>query len=418
MNEVVRPLDAPPNAQVRVPGSKSITNRALVAAALADGTSVLRGVLHADDSEAMVGAIRGLGASVEVDGDTATIRGVAGRPAPAPAWRVDAHDAATVARFMLAVAACVPGEHLVDGAAQLRGRPMGPLVDALRTLGARVEEQGPAGRLPVRVTGPIQGGKVELSGDVSSQFTSALMLVAPLLRGGIRIDFTTPLVSRPYVQMTAAVMAAFGCAATVDEEAVVVPEGRYVAARYDVEPDASSASYFYAAAAVTGGSVAVEGLGAGSLQGDLAFVDLLERMGAVVDRTGPVVRVSGAPMRGVDVELSSISDTAPTLAAVAPFASSPTRARGIGFIRSKETDRIGLIVQELRRLGVDASEEIDGFVVNPGLPRAGVVDAHGDHRLAMAFAVIGLRVRGIEIAGAECVTKTFPGFFTALDQLR
>lgn len=418
MNQRVQPLAAPPDAVVRVPGSKSISNRALIAAALAEGTSSIRGLLHADDTDAMLRAICGLGATAETSGDGVIVRGRAAVATALGDVAVDAHDAATVARFVTALLVTMPGSHVVDGSEQLRARPMGPLLDALRDLGAQVEERGRSGCLPVGIRGPISGGTVKLRGDVSSQFASALMLAAPRLPGGLRIRFTTPLVSRPYVQMTAAVMAAFGCAATVDEEEVVVPEGRYVATDYDVEPDASSASYFYAAAAVTGGSVAVEGLGTASLQGDLAFVDVLEQMGAEVDRSGPTIRVAGRALRGVEVDLSSISDTAPTLAAVAPFASTPTRARGIGFIRSKESDRIGLVVECLSRVGVRASDEADGFIVEPRLPGPGVIDAHGDHRLAMAFAVLGLRVPGIEIAGAESVSKTFPQFFTALDQLR
>jgi 3-phosphoshikimate 1-carboxyvinyltransferase len=254
---------------------------------------------------------------------------------------------------------------------------------------------------------------------VSSQFLSGLLLAGPCVRGGLRVELTTPLVSAPYVAMTAAVMDAFGASVEGDGEAWVVPEGRYRAATYAIEPDASAASYFFAAAVLTGGRVTVPGLGPGTLQGDLAFVDVLERMGAVVERHDDRTTVAAGPrLAGIEADLSELSDTAQTLAAVAVFADSPTRVRSIGFVRAKETDRLAAVVRELHRVGVQAEETDDGFVVHPGTPRPAVVETYDDHRMAMSFALLGLRVPGIAIADPGVVGKTFPGFWDALEGLR
>jgi 3-phosphoshikimate 1-carboxyvinyltransferase len=410
----VEPLAARPDATVRLPGSKSLTNRALVAAALARGTSRLEGALVADDTEAMVDGVRALGVDVEVDGDAMEVEG-RGELDPGGPVIVHARLSGTTARFLLPVLALGEGPATLDGSAPLRSRPMGPLLDALRSLGAAVEGDA----LPVTVRGPLRGGTARLPGDVSSQFLSGLLLAGPHVPGGVRVELTTPLVSAPYVAMTASVMAAFGAEAKQEGEAWVVPEGRYRATTYAVEPDASAASYFFAAAVLTGGRVTVPGLGRGSLQGDLAFVDVLERMGAVVERGDDGTTVAaGAGLHGVDADLSELSDTAQTLAALAVFADSPTRVRGIGFARGKETDRLAAVVRELRRVGVDASETDDGFVVHPGSPRPAVVQTYDDHRMAMSFALLGLRVPGIAIAEPGCVAKTFPGFWDALEGLR
>jgi 3-phosphoshikimate 1-carboxyvinyltransferase len=408
----VEPLAAAPDATVVLPGSKSLTNRALVAAALADGTSRLEGALLADDTEAMVEGVRALGAVVGRDADALVVEGGPRPPGPVA---VDARLSGTTARFLLPVLGLGEGPASLDGGPPLRSRPLEPLLDALRSLGAAVDGDA----LPVTVRGPMHGGTARLPGDVSSQFVSGLLLAGPCLAGGLRVEPTTPLVSTPYVAMTAAVMAAFGAGVRRDGDAWIVPQGRYRAATYAVEPDASAASYFFAAAVLTGGRVTVPGLGRGSLQGDLAFVDVLERMGAVVQREDDRTTVAAGPgLHGVDVDLSELSDTAQTLAAVAVFADSPTRVRGIAFARAKETDRLAAVVRELRRVGVAAEETDDGFLVHPGTPQPAVVETYDDHRMAMSFALLGLRVPGIAIADPGCVAKTFPGFWDALEGLR
>jgi len=298
---------------------------------------------------------------------------------------------------------------------------MGPLLDALRSLGATIVEEGLQGCLPVTIEGrSLAGGRVQLSGDVSSQFVSGLLLASPLLHNGVRVELTSELVSKPYLGVTTATMSAFGVEVRAeDDRAYEAGPGHYEACRFVVEPDATAASYFFAAAAITGGRVRVDGLGTSTVQGDLRFVDVLERMGAHVIREPHATEVRGSGvLHGIDVNMSDISDTAQTLAAVAVFADSPTRVHGIGFIRNKETDRIGAVVRELARCGIRAVEEADGFVVNPGTPVPARIHTYEDHRMAMSFALIGLRTGGIEILDPGSVAKTFPRYFTELEQLR
>lgn len=418
----VEPLAGPLDATVSLPGSKSLTNRALVCAALADGTSVLAGALRADDTEAMLDGLAALGVVVTPDwaADTVSVVGCAGRP-PGDVALVDARLSGTTSRFLLPVAALGTGLRRVDGANRLRDRPMGPAMDALRALGAELHEVGAPGHLPVEVVGgTLAGGEVAISGDVSSQFLSGLLLAGPAMRTGLTVRVTTELVSRPYVDMTVAVMTAFGAEVErPDDRTWVVAPQAYRATSYVVEPDASAASYAFAAAAIVGGRVTVEGLGTESLQGDLTFVDLLEQMGARVQRSTDRTVVEGTgTLRGIEADLSQVSDTAQTLAVVAAFARGATRITGIGFIRGKETDRIAAVVAELRRAGVDAVEEADGLVVHPGPIRPATIETYDDHRMAMAFALLGLRAPGIRIADPGCVAKTFPGYWTMLEGLR
>jgi 3-phosphoshikimate 1-carboxyvinyltransferase len=419
----IEPLPGPVDATVRVPGSKSVTNRALVAAALADGRSRLTGVLVADDTMAMVEALRALDVGVTVDeaAAVAEVVGSGGR-LPARAVALDARQSGTTARFLAPLLALGSGPYRLDGSAQLRARPMGPALEALTALGARVEAGGEPGRLPVTIIGGgrLRGGSVAVGADVSSQFLSGLLLAGPLMPEGLVLQLTTPAVSRPYLDLTVATMRAFAARVDVpDDRSFAVAPGGYRPTDHAVEPDASAASYLFAAAAICGGRVRVEGLGTGTVQGDLAFVDVLAQMGAHVERTAGWTEVTGmGTLRGVDVDLGQLSDTAQTLAAVAVFAEGPTRVTGIGFIRRKETDRIAAVVAELRRCGVQAEEEPDGFVVHPGTPRPTTVRTYDDHRMAMSFALLGLRAPGIRIADPGCVAKTYPGFFADLDRLR
>lgn len=417
----IDPLTAPPDVTLLLPGSKSITNRALVAAALAEGTSTLRHVLAAEDTSAMIGCLRSLGVDIahNVEDETATVQGARGRLSAIDTLWV--RQSGTTARFMLPLAAMATGGATVDGDPQIRDRPQGDLVEALVALGARIEHLGSAGSLPVRLeNSALVGGTVRIRGDVSSQFISALLLSAPAMENGLTVELMGDVISAPYVAMTVEVMRAFGAD-------VVVTNGRlyevapvnYQGRDFEIEPDASAASYFFAAAAVSGGRVTVDGLGTASLQGDLMFVDVLAQMGADVVQTAGATTVSGTgTITGIEVSMADLSDTAPTLAAIAPLATSAVRATGIGFIREKESDRIGAVVTELRRLGVDAEEEADGFVVRPGTPTAGLVETYDDHRIAMAFTMLGLVAPGIEIGDPQCVAKTFPEYFDTVDLLR
>lgn len=422
----IAPVGDPIDATVDLPGSKSITNRALVCAALADGPSTLTGALDADDTQAMTDNLGRLGVGVTVRGDgTIAVEPPSAadrerrRNRPGPVEVVDARQSGTTSRFLLPLLALDGAERVLDGDVQLRDRPMGPTFDALRALGASVRDDERAGHLPVRVRGPLTSGAVELSGDVSSQFLSGLLLVGPAVPGGIAIRLTTELISRPYVEMTAAVMSAFGAGVTEAGDTWTVDGTGYRGTTYAIEPDASAASYAWATALVTGGRVTVPGLHRGSLQGDVAFVDVLERMGAAVTWHDDAVTVAAGPgLHGVDVDMAHISDTVPTLAALAALADSPTTIRGVGFIRDKESDRIAGPVAELARCGIDAVATDDGMVIRPGPIHAATFETYRDHRMAMAFGLLGLAVPGMAVRDPDCVAKTFPGFWDLLDGLR
>jgi 3-phosphoshikimate 1-carboxyvinyltransferase len=419
---VIEPLTTPPDVTLAVPGSKSLTNRALVTAALAEGRSRLEGVLFADDTEAMLAGLGALGFELHLDREAGRVEVVGtGGEIPASTATVDVRLSGTTARFLAPLLALGHGRFVLDGGAPFRLRPMGPVFAALRHLGVRVHDLGVPGHVPVRIEADgLAGGTVPVAGDASSQFLSGLLLAGPATSEGLRVELTTPLVSELYVGLTARTMEAFGARVTRPEPATfVVPPTGYRAAEYRIEPDASAASYLLAAAAITGGRVRVAGLTPDASQGDARFAAVLGAMGAevTIDEHGTEVRGSGV-LHGIEVDLGAMSDVAQTLAAVAVFADSPTRVTGIGFIRAKETDRIGAVVTELRRCGIEAHEEADGFVIHPGRPTPATVATYDDHRMAMSFALLGLMVPGIAIADPECVAKTFPRYFEVLDQLR
>ncbi len=414
----IDPLTSAPDVAVAVPGSKSHTNRALACAALADGRSTLTGALFADDTRAMMGALAALGVEVRPDESTAAVVIDGGRRHLAAGPRtIDARQSGTTGRFVLALATHGPGPYTIDGHEQLRGRPLAPLVAALRGLGADVVGD----HLPVEVAGGgLSGGRVELPGSVSSQFLSALLLAAPLADRAVSVELTDELVSKPYVDLTIETMAAFGPEVVkVDDRRFVVDPAPYRPGTIAIEPDATAASYFFAAAVLTGGRVRVEGLGRQSLQGDIGFVDVLARMGAEVALGDDWTEVAGTgDLRGVDVDLADMSDTAQTLAIVATAASTPTRVRGVDFIERKETARISAVITELTRLGIGAARSPGGFTIHPGRPSPGLISTYDDHRMAMSFALLGLVHDGVVIDDPRCVDKTFPDYFEVLDQLR
>lgn len=423
---LIPPLDGGPlSAVVRVPGSKSYTNRALMVAALAQGSSVIRGALFSDDTRLMQDALNAL--DIVVHGDERNCRfEVNGKGGHLPDREVELFvgTAGTAARFLSASLALGSGRYRVDGTARMRQRPMQDLFTALHDLGVSVTEHGEPGCLPVTISGRGRATgdlRLSVSGSASSQFLSGLLLAAPCLGGQVTIDVTSELVSKPYVDLTEQVMASFGVSLLNEgNRRFTVASGQHYQGReYEVEPDASAASYFFAAAAICGGSVAVDGLGTDTRQGDYRLVDILECMGAEVIREPRRTTVIGrGVLRGVDVDMSDLTDVAQTLAVVAPFAEGPTRITGIGFIRHKETDRVGNVVKELGRLGIRAEEEPDGYTVYPGQPSPGEVETYDDHRMAMSFALIGLKAPGIVIKDPACTSKTFPNYFTVLERLR
>lgn len=420
-SRAVVPLLSPPDATVVIPGSKSYTNRALILAALAQGTSTITNALVADDSEAMLEALDALGVVVERDDKQWLVQGLGGA-IPAGPLNINARFSGTTSRFLLPVLALGVGPYVLDGHEPLRKRPIGPIAEALLNLGAEVEDVDGTGLnfLPLSVRGGnLSGGQVEVSAEFSSQFVTGLLQAGPYMRRGLTLNMVEATASRPYLTMTTSVMSAFGV--TVErpnENQFVVPAGGYVATTYEVEPDASTASYVFAAAAITGGRIRVPGLGRRSLQGDMEFLDVLRQMGAHVEVNENWSEVRGsADIRGVDIDMSDFPDMAQTVAAVAVFGDKPTRVRGVSLIRHHETDRIRAVVTEMRRLGIQAEEFDDGFVIHPGTPQPAQVETYDDHRMAMSFSLLGLRVPGIEIVDPVCVGKTFPGFFDVLDSL-
>ncbi len=400
------------------PGSKSETNRALVCAALAEGTSTIHRALRADDTEAMVSCLRQMGIAITWSDEVIVVEGCAGTLRPTGA-ALDARLSGTTARFLAPVAALGPGPVELTGDDGLRARPMGDLVTALRSLGAGVEEIGPAGRLPLRLgSPPVRGGSVELPGDTSSQFLSGLLLAGPLMPAGLEVSTSTPLVSVPYVDLTLDVMERFGAVVEGTAGTVLsVARSGYRACDLHIEADASAASYFMAAPVLAGGGVRVAGVGSDSRQGDAVFAEILRSMGAEVVQGPDWTQVGSGDLVGVDVDLRDASDIAQTLAVVAAVAKGRTRVRGIGFIRAKETDRIAAVVRELRRVGIDAVEDEDGFTVEGGRPHGGVVRTYGDHRMAMSFALLSLCTPGIVIEDPGCVDKTYPDYFADLASL-
>lgn len=412
----------PVQGTVRPPGSKSYTNRALMVAALARGPSTITNLLEAEDTRYMAGSLRRLGFRVEADfaGRRCAIEGAGGE---VPARRADLYvgNAGTAMRFLTALVSLGHGHYRLDGTPRMRQRPVGDLLRALRALGADVRGEGAGGECPpvvVRASG-LEGGEVRLPGSVSSQFFSALLMVAPFARRAVTIEAEGPLVSAAYVDMTLATMAAFGAAVErVGQGRFHVPGGQhYRGRRYGVEADASSASYFFAAAAVTGGRVRVEGLDAESLQGDVRFVDVLEEMGCRVSRGRGFIEVAGGALRGGRWDMGRMPDAVPTLAVVACFAEGPTHITNVAHLRHKESDRLRALAVELGRLGAGVSETEDGLLVEPAPLHGATVETYDDHRMAMSLALVGLRVPGVRVKDPGCVAKSYPDFFDDLKRL-
>jgi 3-phosphoshikimate 1-carboxyvinyltransferase len=416
-------VPGPVSAVARIPGSKSITNRALVIAALAEGESELTGALASDDTIYMAEAWRALGLEVEHDRDAERfwLRGGNGT-LPAKEAEIFVGNSGTSMRFLVAALTLGHGRYRIDGVPRMRQRPIGPLLDALRDLGATVTSETGNGCPPVVVeANGLPGGRTTMPGDQSSQYFSALLMAAPYAKQGLTIDVAGDLVSKPYMPMTSAVMNAFGVEVELDEvnwqTFSVAPGQGYRGRSFQIEPDASNASYFFAVAAVTGGSITVDGLGTESTQGDLQFVRALEQMGASVEMTANSTTVrgpEGGRLRGVTIDMNAISDTAQTLSAIAPFADGPTTITGIGHARLKETDRVAALANELRKMGQEVDEFPDGLTIVPKPVVAADIETYDDHRMAMSFGVAALRAPEITILDPGCTAKTFPDFFDRL----
>jgi 3-phosphoshikimate 1-carboxyvinyltransferase len=417
----IEPVRGPIDESIRVPGSKSLTNRALVLSALAAGRTTLLNLSTAGDCRDMVGALRAIGLpAVPGDAGTLSIDGYGGG-VPDVGRDLDAGSGGTTTRFLIALAAAAShGDCTIDAAPRMRERPVADLLDALGQLGAQIESTN--GHLPVRVKGSgLIGGRAVIAGDVSSQFLSALLLVAPTARQPVELTVTGTLASRPYVEMTIAAMEAFGIAVEREGDAHfrIEPAVYRSPGTFTIESDASSASYFFAIPSLVGGRVRVDAITRRSWQGDVGFLDVLGEMGCeVLEEEEGMILVSDGRPGGIDWDLGDMPDTAQTLAAIAPFASSPVTIRGIASARLKECDRVSATCRELARLGVEVVEREDGMVIQPCHHMHGDrVQTYDDHRMAMAFALAGLRVPGIVIENPGCVAKSFPEFFDVLAQV-
>lgn len=444
------PITHPLSAAVRIPGSKSLTNRALLISALSQGTTRLTNALFSDDSRYFAEALQALGFDLSFDeiSREISITGLGGK-IPAPKAELFIGNAGTAARFLSAFLTLGTGEYILDGDERMRERPIGDLVASLTQLGARIEplltHHSSQIAPPVKITASgLPGGKTTVAGNISSQFLSALLMVAPYAQKPVEITLSTELNSKPYVDMTIAVMSDFGVDVQRNGyQSFTIPLTHYAThnilsrsetewTQYAIESDASAASYFFAAPAICGGTVRVENISRRSKQGDIAFLDVLAQMGCTVVEaenciqvTGPTrAPVGGGPpdprqLRGIDVDMRDIPDTAQTLAAIAPFATGPTRIRGIASARVKETDRVAATCVELTRIGIHVEEHPDGMTIYPCESiQPALVHTYNDHRMAMAFSLIGLRAPGIEIENPDCVSKTFPTYFEVLETLR
>ncbi len=411
------------DATITVPGSKSITQRALIAASLADGRSMLRGPLASEDTEYSSTALRALGAQIETEAETWHIDGTGGT-IDVPGEPLYLGNNGTATRFLTSVAALAAGEVIIDGDERMQQRPIAPLVEALRGWGVDIESMRGTGCPPLRIRAAgLSGGKTVLAEGKSSQYLSSLLLVAPLARQPAELEVRGEIPSKPYVAMTLEVMAEFGVGveAAADFSAFRVAPSRYQARDYRIEGDASGASYFWAAAAVAGGRVTVANVPVPSLQGDTMFVPLLARMGCSVQQSDFGITVeSDGRLEGITVDMGAMPDVVPTLAVVAAFAEGETEIGNIAHLRIKESDRLHAVCVELGKIGVRVDEYPDRMVVHG---RGGKdlhdaeIETYNDHRMAMSMAVAGLRVPGIRITGEQCVAKSFPDFWQRFSQM-
>ncbi len=392
---------------------------------MAGGVSTLTGALDSEDTRVMIDGLGrlGIGVASEEAGRRLVVSGAGGQ---IPALEADLFcaNSGTTIRFLTALATLGHGSFRLDGVERMRQRPIGDLLEALRQLGTHAKSENDDGCPPVVVhANGLPGGMAKVRGDISSQFLSGVLMAAPAAQSPVELRIDGPLVSQPYVRMTMEMMKSFGVVVETDEQLtqfrIAAPQP-YRAREYAIEPDASAASYFWAAAAITGGEVTVEGLSMESLQGDVAFVECLERMGCSVRREAGSITVVGQPLHGIEVGMNAISDTVQTLAVVAMFAAGPTRIRHVGHIRHKETDRISALATELRKLGVAVVEHEDGLTIEAvGSKKLtpATIETYHDHRMAMSFALAALRIPGVRISNPGCVQKTYPRYFDDLAAL-
>ena len=418
MVQEIKPCQ-PVQATLTLPGSKSYTHRALLAAALAAGESLLLNALKAEDTQLTAQALARLGTGIDWQGTTVRVQGTGGRWVPM-SEPIYLGNSGTSMRFLTALVALGQGEYLLTGTDRLCQRPIAELLMALAQLGVRAVSKKGDGCPPVIVHGGLSGGRARLSGAVSSQYLSALLFIAPLAPQGTEIEVTGELVSRPYVDLTLEVLADFGISYYREGYRYFqLPGGQsYLPQEYEIEADASSASYFWAAAALTGGRVTVTNLSLESCQGDAAFPKVLESMGCRIISAPEGLTVAGGPLQGLEVDMAAMPDLVPTLAVLAAFAKGDTAITGVAHLRHKESDRLAAVAAELGKMGISAQETPDGLIIHGGQPKGAAIDTYQDHRLAMSFAVAGLKIPGMVIKDPQCVNKSFPDFWEFFEKLR
>ncbi len=403
---------------VRIPGSKSITHRYLIMAALAEGRSLLSNTLWCDDTRYTAKALKSLGAQIIHSPEAAEVTGTGGKLDHA-SKPIFLDNAGTSMRLLTAVACLAQGDCVLTGSDRMHRRPIGELLAGLRPLGGIVESLKKNGCPPVRIHGKgLKGGRTLVDASRSSQFVSAILLAAPYASNVVEIG-VRGLVSRPYVDVTLDGMSRFGAeAGWLDEETLrVEAPGHYRPGNYDVEGDCSSASYFWAAAAITGGKISTFNIVRNSNQGDLALLELLSQMGCRIEWHDHGVTVLGGRLRGIEVDMRDMPDMVPTLAVTAAFAEGTTVIRNVGHLRIKESDRLQAVAEGLQRLGVQVNEGRDSLTIRGGSPVGALIDPHDDHRIAMSFAIAGLVTRGVRIADETCVDKSFPEFWDRFKEL-
>jgi 3-phosphoshikimate 1-carboxyvinyltransferase len=408
------------DCRVMVPGSKSITHRMLIAAALANGTSTLKNALASEDTRFTIEALRQMGIQVEVNGADVHIIGKGGHLAPC-SEPIYLGNSGTSMRFLTGMAALGKGTYTLTGNARMQTRPIKDLLDALQQIGIKARSVKNNGCPPIEVTGAtISAGQVEINCQNSSQYLSALLLMAPGTTQGLEIRVVGgPPVSRPYVDLTVALMETFGIRLGREGyQKFKVPAGQlYRAGRYAVEADCSQAAYFWGAAAISGACIKVTGINPASVQGDVRFVDLLQQMGCGVLKESDGIGVAGGPLHAIEADLADMPDQVPTLAVVAAFSEGTTVIKNVAHLKSKESDRLSATVTELNKMGIEAACTADTLAVRGGKPQGAIIDTYDDHRIAMSFAIAGLNVPGVRIRNESCVEKSFPAFWQVLEEL-
>jgi len=407
------------SCQIMMPGSKSYTHRMLIAAALAKGTSTLKSALISEDTQFTIDALRRMGIQIEVNSAAVRVYGKDGR-LESYEDPIYLGNSGTSMRLLTAMASLGKGTYTLTGTARMQMRPIKDLLEALQQMGVRARSLNDNGCPPVEVVGKtISADKVSINCKKSSQYLSALLLLAPCTQNGLEIDVTGGPVSRPYVALTIELLKTFGI--RFEREGYrkfKVPGSQlYRAGKYVVEADCSQAAYFWSAAAISGAQIKVTGISANSAQGDVRFVDLLQQMGCRVSRESDGIAVAGGPLRAIEADLVDMPDQVPTLAVVAAFARGTTIIKNVAHLKSKESDRLTATVSELNKMGIEAACTDNAMMVRGGRPKGSIIDTYNDHRIAMSFAIAGLKVPGVRICNEDCVVKSFPAFWRVFEEL-